>query len=138
MLSIYSIQQVEHNYHAYVCDLGVAKLQDQLATLKTCMGPGAGTVPYKAPEMFRDAKRSRQVDIYSFGCLLIELSTKQRVWGELNATQITAKVLGAYQVPPQRPSTSDVPQIYQAMCEQCTKLEPEERPTAMELLTELD
>ena len=121
-----------------MCDLGVAKLQDQLATLKTCKGPGAGTVPYKAPEMFIDAKRSRQVDIYSFGCLLIELSTKQRVWGELNATQITAKVLGAYKIHPQSPSTSAVPQMYQAMCEQCTKSEPEDRPTAIQLLAELD
>eukprot|EP00731_Ephydatia_muelleri_P030198 Em0021g721a len=61
--------------HVFVCDLGVAKLQSKLAIHKTSRGPGAGTVAYKAPEMFRDSRRSTPVDIYSFGCVIIELFT---------------------------------------------------------------
>ena len=135
---LHSTIQVSWDYHAYVCDLGVAKLQNQLATIKTSKGSGAGTVPYKAPEMFMDAKRSWQADIYSFGCLLIELSTGNRVWGELDAGQIAAKVCGTYMIAPQPPSTLEVPQTYQAVCEHCTRLQPAERPTAMQVLTELD
>ena len=121
-----------------MCDLGVAKLQNNLATVKTSKGSGAGTAPFKAPEMFVDAKRSWQVDIHSFGCLLVELSTANRVWGELNAGQLTAKVCGTYMVAPQPPSTLDVPETYQAVCEKCTWLQPAERPTAIQVLTELD
>ena len=115
--------------------MGVAKLQNQLATVKTSKGFVAGTAPYKAPEMFVDAKRLWQVDIYSFGCLL---STANRVWRELDAGQITAKVCGTYMVAPQPPSTLEVPETYQAVCEKCTQLQPAERPTAIQVLTELD
>ncbi|KAL5476087.1 hypothetical protein EMCRGX_G025992 [Ephydatia muelleri] len=73
--------------HVFVCDLGVAKLQSKLAIHKTSRGPGAGTVAYKAPEMFRDSRRSTPVDIYSFGCVIIELFTGKRVWGELDTCQ---------------------------------------------------
>ena len=76
----------------------------------------------------------------SFGCLLIKLSTRrQRVWRELNAGQITAKVLGTYMVAPQPPSASEVLPIYTRQCANTVqrKLEPEERPTAMQVLTEL-
>ena len=80
-----------------MCDLGVAKLQDQLATIKTSKGSGTGTVPYIATDMLMDAKRSWQADMYSFGCLLIELSTGKQVCRELDAVQITAEVYSCKQ-----------------------------------------
>lgn len=120
-----------------MCDLGVAKLQDQLASIKTSKGSGAGTAPYKAPEMFMDAKRSWQADIYSLGCLLIELTTRNRVWGNLDAGQICAKVCGTYLIAPQQPSTSEVPQTYRELCELCTQLKPADRPTAIQVLNRL-
>ena len=78
MLFFFQIQ-VSHTYSAYVCDLGLAKIQEKLGTIKTTKGVGAGTIPYKAPEMFTSAKRSTPVDMYSFGCLLIELFSGKRV-----------------------------------------------------------
>ena len=65
--------------HVFVCDLGVAKIQNKLAINKTSKGPGAGTVAYKAPEMFKASRRSTPVDIYSFGCVIIELFTGKRL-----------------------------------------------------------
>ena len=44
--------QVTGSRHVYVCDLGLARLQDVLATIKSSKGCGAGTVPYKAREMY--------------------------------------------------------------------------------------
>ena len=58
-----------------MCDLGVAKLQNKIAIIKTSRGTGAGTIAYKAPEMFMVSKRSTPVDIYSFGCVVIEMLT---------------------------------------------------------------
>ena len=85
-----------------------------------------------------DAKRSWQADIYSLGCLLIELSTRNPVWGKLDAGQITAKVCGTYLIAPQQPSTSEVPQTYRELCRLCTRLNPAERPTAMQVLNRLN
>ena len=67
-------------------------------------------VPYKAPEMLYDGKRSTPADIYSFGCVLIELTTSRRVWGTMDGFQITAKVCGSYQLLPEPPSTDAVPE----------------------------
>lgn len=127
---------VTRDYFVYVCDLGVAKLQ--LHTIKTSKGPGAGTVAYKAPEMFSEDKRTIKVDIYSFGCLLIELSSKTRVWEHLDSMQIMGKVCGTYKVPPTSPEVSHIPQVYQEICAQCTALEPSERPSAQDLLSKLE
>ncbi|KAL5517274.1 hypothetical protein EMCRGX_G002788 [Ephydatia muelleri] len=83
---------VTGSHHVFVCDLGLAKLQNHLATIKTSKGCGAGTVPYKAPEMFYDGKRSTPADIYSFGCVLIELTTSRRVWVVAYVDRIIAMV----------------------------------------------
>ncbi|KAL5488801.1 hypothetical protein EMCRGX_G017801 [Ephydatia muelleri] len=53
---------VTGSHHDYVCDLGLARLQDVLATIKSSKGCGAGTVPYKAPEMFYDGKDQHPAD----------------------------------------------------------------------------
>eukprot|EP00731_Ephydatia_muelleri_P018957 Em0011g997a len=90
---------VTGSHHVFVCDLGLARLQNHLATIKTSKGCGAGTVPYKAPEMFYDGKRSTPADIYSFGCVLIELTTSRRVWGTMDGFQITAKKHGLAHIP---------------------------------------
>ncbi|KAL5488948.1 hypothetical protein EMCRGX_G017977 [Ephydatia muelleri] len=128
---------VTGSHHVFVCDLGLAKLQNHLATIKTSKGCGAGTVPYKAPEMFYDGKRSTPADIYSFGCVLIELTTSRRVWGTMDGYQITAKVCGSYQLLPEPPSTDAVPEPYKNLCAQCTRLNQAERPSALAVLHQL-
>ena len=128
------MHKVTSNAEAYVCDLGVAKFQNILGTIKTSKGPGAVTVPYKAPEVFMDGKRSTPVDIYAFGCTMIELLSGKRVWGELSAYQITAKVCGSYNAPPQSPCTTEVPEECRELCSQCTLLEPTGRPSALRVV----
>ena len=121
------------NYDTFICDLGVAKLQ-ALGTVKTSTVYGAGTVPYQAPEMFLNSKRRTAVDIYAFGCVMVELFTGRRVWEGLTNIQITAKILGSFSVPPQSPSCDDVPDQVKEICSQCVNLEPTVRPSAMSLL----
>eukprot|EP00731_Ephydatia_muelleri_P012886 Em0007g196a len=128
---------VTGSHHVFVCDLGLARLQNHLATIKTSKGCGAGTVPYKAPEMFYDGKRSTPADIYSFGCVLIELTTSRRVWGTMDGFQITAKVCDSYQLLPEPPSTDAVPEPYKNLCAQCTRLNQAERPSALAVLHQL-
>eukprot|EP00731_Ephydatia_muelleri_P020155 Em0012g980a len=129
-------QVTSSDLHVFVCNLGVAKLQSKLAIHKTSRGPGAGTVAYKAPEMFRDSRRSTPVDIYSFGCVIIKLFTDKSlilvcirllafiqyfitgkmVWGELDTCQITCKILGTQEDDPQTPSCEEVPDEHREIC----------------------
>jgi hypothetical protein len=53
--------------HAYLCDMGIARTQDDDHTLTTGI---AGTVGYMAPERHQGVPASVQSDIYSLGCLL--------------------------------------------------------------------
>jgi len=59
------------------------------------------TYPYMAPEMFGGGHRSTAVDIYSLGCLYIELFGEKWVWeGITDGIQIMQKVCGSYNNPP--------------------------------------
>ena len=92
----------------YVCDMGVTRLKQVAEATVTCATKGPGTYPYMAPEMFRKAKRSAAVDIYSLGCLYLELFAKRRVWLGLDATEIMMKVCGFYNTPPCMPDERSV------------------------------
>lgn len=51
-----------------------------------------GKYAYMAPEMFGPSRRGTAVDVYAFGCLLIELLGQRKVWAELTSVQIMQKV----------------------------------------------
>lgn len=53
--------------HAYLCDFGIARAEDDDHALTTGV---AGTVGYMAPERHQGDSASVQSDIYSLGCLL--------------------------------------------------------------------
>ena len=111
----------------YVCDLGIAKLKMAAQTTMTCVSKGPGTYPFMAPEMFKKSHRGPAVDIYSLGCLFIELFGKRRVWQDRDAPDIMMCVLGSYNNPPQMP---DVHSPFKELCAQMCQLDPNNRPTS--------
>lgn len=72
----------------YICDLGIAKIKYAHETTHTAKGNGPGTYPYMAPEMFQSAHRGPAVDVYSLGCLMIEVFGSKRVWDKLTNMEI--------------------------------------------------
>ena len=92
-----------------------------------------------APEMYGTACRGTAADIYSFGCLLIELFGAKRVWGTLTAMQIMQKVCGTFTSAPQSPSTDHLRLFPERkrICDLCTQLEANDRPNAAEVLKRL-
>jgi serine/threonine protein kinase len=111
----------------FVCDMGIAKVKQLTDASVTCVGNGPGTFPYMAPEMFKACRRGSAVDIYSLGCLYIELFGKKRVWHGLDGPAIMQQVLGSYEVPPCGPSTSHLPSEIGCLCSKLCALDPAER-----------
>ena len=85
--------------------MGIVKVKKAAEATVTSVNKGPGTFPYMAPEMFKSSRRGPAVDIYSLGCLFIELFVRKRVWPDLDATAIMMKVVGSYDTPPVMPDT---------------------------------
>ena len=121
-----------------LCDLGIAKLKEASELTITSTRPGPGTVPYMAPEVFVKKRRGVSVDVYSLGCLLVELFGRRRVWPDHDQAQIMMKLLGSYHSPPVGPDISHLSGIRQQVCAMCTQIEQQSRPTIKEVLKVLE
>lgn len=86
--------------------MGISKIKEATQTTITAINGAMGTYPYMAPEMFTLSHRGTSVDVYVFGCLLIELLGGKRVWNNLTGPQIMQKVCGSYNSPPEPPVAS--------------------------------
>ena len=97
-----------------ICDMGIAKLREVThTTVTTASKVAMGTYPYMAPEMFGSGHRNAAVDIYSLGCLYIELFGGNRVWpGISDGMQIMQKVCGSFHSAPEMPATSHPIEAY--------------------------
>jgi hypothetical protein len=86
-----------------------------------------GTSNYMAPEAF-EPPFGAEVDVWSMGCLIVEMSTGSPPWAELNMQQIMMAVAMLKRVP-------DVPDTVPAAetVRQCFAFDPKERPTASAL-----
>ena len=72
--------------------------------------------------------QSAAVDIYSLGCLYIELFGKKRVWpAGMSSAQIMQKVCGSYGSPPVAPSTCHLTPSQQILCIGCCQLDYKKR-----------
>ncbi|EYC09452.1 hypothetical protein Y032_0060g3126 [Ancylostoma ceylanicum] len=114
------------------------RLRDQ-ATVYGEIAEYAGTVQYMAPEvltyggMAEDGRYrgyGRAVDIWSIGCVVLQMSTGRAPWPEMHPFQITMRVcqggLPAYPVP--------VGPLLKHFLDQCFVFDPDERKSAEQLL----
>ena len=118
--------------------MGVTRLKQVAEVTMTSTAKGPGTIPYMAPEMFHKSRRGVAVDIYSLGCLYLELFTKRRVWPGLDQAEIMVKVLGAYNTPPCTPDLGDLSDMKLEICNSCLQLDPTRRATIDNILALLN
>lgn len=99
-----------------VCDMGIARVKQVAEKTMTLVHKGPGTYPYMAPEMFKKSHRGPAVDIYSLGCLFVELFGGRRVWLDLDGPDIMMQVLGSFETPPKSPDMSHLRAPYDNIC----------------------
>ncbi|MFF6787258.1 PQQ-binding-like beta-propeller repeat protein [Streptomyces sp. NPDC012510] len=113
-----------------VIDFGISRPKD--SELRTETGKLIGTPPFMAPEQFR---RPREVgpaaDIFALGSVTVHAATGR---GPFDSD---SPYVVAYQVVHDEPDLTGVPENLAALVRACLAKEPEERPTADELMSRL-
>lgn len=96
-----------------------------------------GTVFWMAPEMV-DTKQgySAKVDIWSLGCVVLEMFAGKRPWSNLEVVAAMFKIGKSKSAPPIPDDTLPlIPQNGRDFLDQCFRIDPEKRPTADKLLS---
>jgi serine/threonine protein kinase len=93
-------------HHAKLLDFGLARLTQPDAEdggtgaavapasrSVSLSGTVLGTLPYMAPEQLRGRRADTRTDIWAFGCLVCEMLTAQRSFGESSPAGVVASIL---------------------------------------------
>jgi serine/threonine protein kinase len=90
-----------------------------------------GTPYWMAPEIIRNERYGRKVDIWSLGCLIIEMATGTHPWVDLKDYFSLCRAVSSQQIP-------DIPDHLSEQCKdfirQCLRYNKAERPNVQELL----
>ncbi|KAL3660801.1 hypothetical protein V7S43_014203 [Phytophthora oleae] len=126
------------NLDPMLIDFGVSRGKVELT-----MTAGVGTPYWTAPEVFEGNRYTEKADIYSFGVVLSELDTGRIPY--FDAVEDDGTKLMPFQILQEvmygtlRPSfAEDCPLRIQRIGAACLALDPEERPTAQELIQWLE
>ncbi|WP_030763719.1 serine/threonine-protein kinase [Streptomyces sp. NRRL F-2664] len=113
-----------------VIDFGISRPAD--SDLRTETGKLIGTPPFMAPEQFQ---RPREVgtaaDVFALGAVLVHAATGR---GPFDSD---SHYLVAYQVVHSEPDLTGLPRQLVPLVERCLAKDPQERPTAEELIGEM-
>ncbi|CAE6471790.1 unnamed protein product [Rhizoctonia solani] len=95
-----------------------------------------GSVFWMAPEMLHNNKQgyNAKIDIWSVGCVVLEMQAGRRPWTEDDMFAVMYKVGGLRQAPPV-PDDVILSPLADDFRKKCFAIDPADRPTAVELLT---
>lgn len=114
---------------------GTVKLSDfgcSKRTMGTAVHTLRGSIPWMAPEVMCQSGYGRKADIWSLGCVLIEMSTASAPWGNFdNCLAAMARIAMSDETPPVPPHLSEAASDFIV---RCTRRAQQERPDAVELL----
>lgn len=120
---------VDLNYCVKLADFGCSKCDVNTQTFTTY-----GSILWMAPEVLQGAGSGRMADIWSFGCLFIEMLTAADPWGKAafdNPMQAIFAIAASERIPPFPETLTDVSRDFLSAC---LRRLPAERPTAVQLL----
>merc|ERR1711924_301533 len=91
-----------------------------------------GSVAWMAPEVIQHVEYGSAADIWSFGCLLIEMATAKMPWGRFDNVMAAMVRIGMSKDTP--PIPDGLSSQGRDFVRQCVQREQELRPTAADLL----
>ncbi|KAI0068431.1 kinase-like protein [Artomyces pyxidatus] len=116
-----------------ISDFGISKRTDDIngQNVLTAM---QGTVFWMAPEVVNTGKRgyNAKVDIWSVGCVVLEMWAGERPWRKEEAMAVIVKLYSSKQAPP-IPSGITLSPMADDFRKKCFAVNPDERPSAAEL-----
>ncbi|KAI9357956.1 hypothetical protein DFJ73DRAFT_174750 [Zopfochytrium polystomum] len=115
---------------AKIADFGISKKNEYNMAYNTNSRMSLqGSVYWMAPEVIKGKGYSAKVDIWSLGCVTLEMLTGSHPWKKLNEMQTMFK-LGTENTPP---LPDELGPDARQFLERCFTIEPEKRPTAQDL-----
>jgi tRNA A-37 threonylcarbamoyl transferase component Bud32 len=124
-------------FNVKIADFGLARpltrfQGDEQTT--TCIG----TTRFMAPELFDKTKSiGTGVDIWAFGCVLIELFSNKRPWEYITSAKVNHIYYELFHKKP-IPIPASIPQCLQAVIRKCCEYSPRERLRCQELVSSLE
>ncbi|KAG8896270.1 hypothetical protein FRB99_008965 [Tulasnella sp. 403] len=113
---------------ALLCDFGSSGTEDSPhSPLVTSDFTIVATAPYQSPEQCEGKPRTLKSDMWSWGCVLLEIFTSQRPYKTYNNDGAVAKALLIDKVLPANLAELDLPASIRNLIEGCWKWEPESR-----------
>jgi serine/threonine protein kinase len=98
-----------------------------------CQEKFIGTVPYASLEQFRQKNVNRSSDVWSFGCILMQLLSRQLPWqGETNEYTIYSRISSG-QIPFELDETTPAESPFIAIARSCLHHDQQLRPTFSKL-----
>lgn len=91
-----------------------------------------GSIPWMAPEVINNTGYGRSADIWSFGCVVIEMATAKSPWGNFDNPMAAMWRIGMSNATPAIPAA--LSETCQAFIGLCVQRDATKRPTSSELL----
>ncbi len=117
-----------------VLDFGIAQSKDQKSTSKNNSKSTAliGTLNYMSPEQVINQSLTKATDIYSFAIIMQQTLSKKPVYDSENSDDLLKQISNAKTV-----TIANIPTDFRALLAQSTEKEIYKRPTANNMLTQL-
>ncbi|GBC04925.1 hypothetical protein RclHR1_05950009 [Rhizophagus clarus] len=135
--NIHDVNIIHRDYHSgniFLASYGIPITSDiglNKSALCSSKNEIYGVIPYVSPEIFQGQKYTKASDIYSFGMIMWELMTGRRpFWDKVHDTKLIVEICDGLRPP----IVTNAPDGYIELMKECWHSNPNERPTASNLL----
>merc|ERR1719382_1131801 len=91
-----------------------------------------GSIPWMAPEVIKNTGYGRRADVWSYGCVLIEMASGARPWGNLDNPMAAMYKIGMSEATPAVPE--NISQEFKDFIGLCVQRDASLRPDSTTLL----
>ncbi|EME30481.1 Probable serine/threonine-protein kinase drkD [Galdieria sulphuraria] len=116
---------VDRGFNVKICDFGLSRFMSKDSVMSA-----VGTVQFAAPEVLKHERYTEKADVFSFGTVLWELCSRERVFRGVPQIDVYKRVVAGRM--PEIPPECDP--RYRAMIEMCWDMSPECRPSFEDLV----